>query len=82
LNPSRHWNEIKRVIYACDLNEASLFRDYETVTKIKEEIIKRKDEIIFENNNIIGALLDEQDGKRFDCFSLKIYELIPTEMEV
>jgi hypothetical protein len=74
------WNEIKQVNYKCNLNEATLFQDYETVSKIKEEIIKRKDEIIFENNNIIDALLDEQDGKQFDVSNLKIYELVPTEI--
>jgi hypothetical protein len=75
------WNEIELVTYACDLNEATIFQDYETASKIKEEIIKRKDEILFENNNLIGELLDREKGNRFDVNDLKIYELVPQEIK-
>ena len=73
------WNEVERVTYECNLTKATIFSDYELATKIVEEIKTRKDEIKFENDNIIGQILDKEHGKEFDGYKLKGYELIPTE---
>ena len=73
------WNEVERVTYECNLTKATIFPDYELATKIVEEIKTRKDEIKFENDNIIGQILDKEHGKEFDVDKLKVYELIPTE---
>ena len=53
--------------------------DEERLNKIVEEIKTRKDEIKFDNDNIIGQILDKEHGKEFDVDKLKVYELIPTE---
>lgn len=73
------WNEVEKVIYECNLSEATIFPDYEIADKIVEEIKKRKNEILFENNNIIGQIFDKEKGKEFDVDALKVYELVPTE---
>ena len=73
------WNEVEKVTYECNLTKATIFPDYELATKIVEEIKTRKDEISFENDNIIGQILDEEYGKEFDVDALKVYELVPTE---
>ena len=73
------WNEVERVAYECNLTKATIFPDYELAIKIVEEIKIRKDEIKFENDNIIGQILDKEHGKEFDVDKLKVYELIPTE---
>ena len=73
------WNEVEKVIYECDLSEATIFSDYELATKIVEEIRTRKDEIKFVNDNIIGQILDKENGIKFDVDKLKVYELVPTE---
>lgn len=49
--------------------------DYKTVIKIIKEIKDRKDEILFENDSIIGEILDR--GKEFDVDKLKVYKLLP-----
>ena len=72
-------NEVEIVTYECNLYKATIFPDYELATKIVDEIKARKDEIIFENDNIIGQILDKEHGKEFDVDKLKVYELIPTE---
>lgn len=73
------WNEIEKVTYECNLTKATIFSDYELATKIVEEIKARKDEIEFENDNIIGQILDEEHGEVFDVDKLKVYELVPAE---
>ena len=73
------WNEVEMVTYECDLTKATIFPDYELAVKIVEEIKTRKDEIKFENDNIIWQILDKENGKEFDVDKLKVYELIPTE---
>ena len=72
-------NEVERVAYGCDLAKATIIPDYKLATKIVDEIKARKDEIKFENGNIIGQILDKEHGKEFDVDKLKVYELIPTE---
>lgn len=72
-------NEVKKVTYECNLTKATIFPDYELATKIVEAIKTRKDEIQFENDNIIGQILDKEHGKEFDVDKLKVYELVPTE---
>ena len=73
------WNEVKKVTYECDLDKATIFPDYELAAKILEEIKTRKDEIILENESIIGQILDRKNNKVFDVGELKVYELIPME---
>lgn len=73
------WCEVKKVTYKCNLSKATIFPDYESTVKTVEEIKKRKSEIEFKNDSIIGQIIDEEKGKEFDVEALKIYELIPTE---
>jgi hypothetical protein len=75
------WNEINKVTYNCNLNKAKMFPDYETADKIREEIIERKDEIAFVNDNVVGAILDEKNEKQFNVDKLRIYELLPVEIK-
>ena len=72
-------SEVERVIYGCSLSRAKIFPNYNTAAEIVKEIKSRKDEIKFENGNIIGQILDKEHGKEFDVDKLKVYELIPTE---
>ena len=73
------WNEVEKVTYEYNLTKATIFPDYEIAAKIVEEIKTRKNEIVFENDNIIGQILDKEHGKEFDVDGLKVYELVPTE---
>lgn len=73
------WNEIKKVTYECDLIDATIFPNYEFASKIVEEIKKEKNEILFENSDIIGQIIDKEKGKEFDVDKLRVYALIPTE---
>lgn len=73
------WSEVKKIIYGYDLSDTTLFPDYESATKIVEEIKMRKNEILFENASVIGQILDKEEGKEFDVNGLKVYELIPME---
>lgn len=72
------YSEVKKVLYKCNLKEATIYSAYEDAAKIIEEIKKRKNEIIFEDIDVIRQILDEKDGEEFDADKLKIYELIPT----
>ena len=65
------WNEVEKVTYECNLAKATIFPDYELATKIVEEIKTRKDEIKFENDNIIGQILDEEQ-KEIDIEYMRI----------
>lgn len=77
MNCCGFWDEVKKIVYDCDLRKATFFKNYEEATKIIEEIKNRKNEISFENNNILGQILDKK--KDFDVDKLKIYQLVPTE---
>lgn len=74
-NYCKIWKEIEKVEYECDLKEATFFPDYESAVKILNEIQERKSEILFQNQSIIGEILDR--GKEFDVGKLKVYRLIP-----
>ena len=76
---SNYWNEIEKVTYGCDLSKTTIYSDYDTAAKILEEIKNKKDEIYFRTDNIIGRLINEEKGNKFDVDALKIYELVPTE---
>lgn len=80
MNYSMVYEEIYRVLYECDLEKASIFKDYESAIKTLEEIKSRREDITFENNNIIGAILDKE--KEFNVDELKIYQLTPLECKV
>ena len=69
------WQKIEKVEYECDLKKATFFPDYESAVKILNEIQERKSEILFQNQSIIGEILDR--GKEFDVGKLKVYKLIP-----
>lgn len=73
------WNEVEKVTYECNLTKATILPDYELAVKIVEEIKTRKDEIEFENDSIIGQILDKEHGNEFNVDALKVYELVPTE---
>ena len=73
------WSEVERVIYGCSLSRAKIFPNYDTAAEIVNEIKSRKDEIKFENDSIIGQILDKEHEREFDVDALKVYELVPTE---
>lgn len=76
----RIYDEINKIIYECNLNKATTFPDYETAIKIINEIKDRKDEIWFENDSIIGNILDR--GNKFNVENLKVYQLVVTECSI
>lgn len=69
------WDEIVKVEYECDLKKATFFQNYESVVKTLNEIQERKGKIRFQNESIIGDILDR--GKEFDVGKLKVYRLVP-----
>lgn len=73
------WFEIEHVTYGCSMPKASVFTDYERAIKVVEEIKNRKDEIRFENDSIIGEILDRE--KDFDVDRLNVYRLVPQVCE-
>lgn len=73
------WNKVEKVTYECNLTKATIFPNHELATKIVEEIKARRNEIVFENDNIIGLILDKEKGKEFNVDELKVYELVPME---
>ena len=80
---SRFWNEIYKVMYDCNIEEATIINSYEEARKVLSEIQSRTSEIYFDNVSVIGQILDE--GRNFDKFDfaqkLKIYRLVPTLVE-
>ena len=66
---------VENVVYECELKESTFFPDYESAVEILNEIQERKSEILFQNQSIIGEILDR--GKEFDVDKLKVYRLIP-----
>lgn len=79
LEPIKLLKEVEKVIYECDLSEATIYNDYGYANKIVKEIKERIDEITFENCTITGKLFDDERGYKFNVEELKIYELVPTE---
>lgn len=61
--------------------EATIIKDIDSAKEILAKIKSNYDNIKFENSNIIGQILDREEGFKFDTSKLKIYELIPTEVE-
>lgn len=74
-------DEIVKVYYECDLTTASVLPNYEDAENLLEKIKNIKNENIFENNSIIGQIIDEKNGNRIRVDELKIYELIPMEIK-
>ncbi len=72
--------QIEKVTYDCSLTRATILQDYETAIKIIKEIKDRKNEILFENDSILGEILNK--GKKFDVENLKVYQLIAAEIKV
>ncbi|WP_462350181.1 hypothetical protein [Eubacterium ventriosum] len=82
LETCKTWNEIAKVYYECDLNTATVLPNYEDAESLLEKIKNIKNENIFENNNIIGQIIDTKNGNRIKVDELKIYELIPREIKI
>ena len=61
--------------------ETTIIKDIDSAKEILAEIQSNYDNIKFENSNIIGQITDREKGFKFDASKLKIYELIPTEVE-
>lgn len=74
------YNEICRVVYNCDVENATLINDYDEAKEILDEIRTRIDEINFYNINIVDQVVDEENGfNKVDyAKELKIFQLIPT----
>lgn len=66
---------VENIVYECELKESTFFPDCESAVKILNEIQERKSEILFQNQSIIGEILDR--GKEFDVDKLKVYRLLP-----
>jgi hypothetical protein len=77
---NRLWNEIHKVLYDCNIEEATVINSHDEAKEILNEIQNRVSEIDFSNVSVIGQILDE--GTDFDKFSfvkeLKIFRLVPT----
>lgn len=75
------WDKVKiyEVLYDCNLEQATFFKDYETAIKTIKEIKDKKDEILFENDSILGKILDGEN--KFDVETLKVYQLVITEYD-
>lgn len=71
--------KIYEVLYDCNLEQATFFKDYETAIKTIKEIKDKKDEILFENDSILGKILDGEN--KFDVETLKVYQLVVTECD-
>lgn len=80
---NRFWNEIHKVLYDCNIEEATIINSHEEAKKVLNKIQNRTSEIDFTNVSVIGQILDE--GKDFDKFDfankLKIFRLVPTLVE-
>ena len=44
------------------------------------EIKFNKNNIRFENNHMIESIINKENNKKFDVNTLKMYELVPTEI--
>ena len=71
--------EVAKVKYDADLDEASMFKNYEDAKATVKEIQDNIENIKFENQNDLLNILDENDGFNKKKYSkqLKIYELEP-----
>lgn len=78
-NYNKIWREVEKVVYECDLKESTFFPDYKSAVETLNEIQERKSEIEFQNQSIIGEILDR--GKEFDVGKLKVYRLDPQPCE-
>jgi hypothetical protein len=80
---NRYWNEIHKVWYDCNIEEATIINSHDEARKVLNEIQSRTSEINFDNVSVIGQILDER--RNFDKFDfaqkLKIYRLVPTLVE-
>lgn len=56
--------------------EQQFFPNYELATEAVEEIKYKKKDIVFENDDFIGYMLDVEFGKNFDVEKLKVYEIV------
>lgn len=70
---------IDKVYYDCE-DDPTIFYDYEAAENTLKEI-RTNENIKFENINIIGKIIDEKNGFKFDTSKLNIYELKPTEIK-
>lgn len=77
------YDEIDKVVYDCNLEEATIINDYDEAKEILDEIQSRIAEIDFDNISIIGQIIDNE--KEFNkveyAKKLKIFKLVPTLVE-
>lgn len=73
------WQDPRSVEYDALLDEATIFNDHEQAKRILDCIKSNAEHITFNNNNIVGNILDKDGG--FDKLSyakeLKLFELVP-----
>lgn len=70
---------VMAVLYDMNLEEATLFYDYNKADGILNQIRERKDEISFSNCSVCGQILDKHNGYKLNVNDLKIFELVPME---
>lgn len=77
------WTEIHKVLYDCDIEDATIINSYDDAKKILNDIQSRISEIDFSNISIIGQLIDDEHGFSKDDYAkqLKIFRLVPTLVE-
>ena len=69
--------EVSKITYNIQDINMSIFNSFEDAEKVIELINNNTNKIIFENSFLIGSILD---GNKLDITKLKIYKLIPTEI--
>lgn len=58
----------------------TIFDDLKYTKETLSEIKNNKYEIRFENNHMIESIINKENNKKFDVNTLKMYELVPTEI--
>lgn len=75
----RLYQEVEEIIYNIHNNQCTIFNNYEDAIKILDIINNCNNKIKITNDSIIDSILD---GNLLDITTLKIYELIPTEVNI
>lgn len=75
------WGEVKGLEYETPLHKATVMPNYEDAEKLLNEIQNNAEKIKFENNNIIGQIIDKENSFDKVAYSkkLEIYELLPVK---
>lgn len=75
----RMFQEVDEVTYNINNRLCTIFNNYEDAEEILKSIKNNNDKIKIVNDSIIDSILD---GHMLDLSTLKIYELVPTEITV